>query len=124
MAALNRLFERTAELLESERRFTADAAHELRTPIAAIRAQAQVALGADLDGERQHALHATLQGCDRAARLIEQMLTLSQLEATLAMGDALVDLSEITRRVVAELVPRAVERQQIIELVAPQPCVR
>ena len=94
----------------------------LRTPIAAIRAQAQVALGADQDGERQHALQATLQGCDRAARLIEQLLTLSQLEATLAMGDALVDLSDITRRVVAELVPRAVERQQIIELVAPQPC--
>ena len=122
MAALNRLFERIAELLESERRFTADAAHELRTPIAAIRAQAQVALGADQDVERQHALQATLQGCDRAARLIEQLLTLSQLEATLAMGDALVDLSDITRRVVAELVPRAVERQQIIELVAPQPC--
>ena len=43
--ALNALFRRIAELLESERRFTADAAHELRTPIAGIRAQAQVALG-------------------------------------------------------------------------------
>ena len=42
--SLNGLLERIAELLESERRFTADAAHELRTPIAGIRAQAQVAL--------------------------------------------------------------------------------
>ncbi len=45
LAALNGLFARIGELMESERRFTADAAHELRTPIAAIRAQAQVALG-------------------------------------------------------------------------------
>jgi len=43
--ALNGLFERIGTLLESERRFTADAAHELRTPIAAIRMQAQVAAG-------------------------------------------------------------------------------
>ncbi len=44
VAALNQLFERISLMLDAERRFTADAAHELRTPIAAIRAQAQVAL--------------------------------------------------------------------------------
>ena len=56
LAALNGLFERIDELMASERRFTADAAHELRTPIAAIRAQAQVALGETDDAERRHAL--------------------------------------------------------------------
>ena len=54
--ALNGLFERIAALMEAERRFTADAAHELRTPIAAIRAQAQVALGEADDAARRHAL--------------------------------------------------------------------
>ena len=71
VAALNGLFARIGALLESERRFTADAAHELRTPITAIRAQAQVALGSDTTAERRHALLATLEGCDRATRLVE-----------------------------------------------------
>ncbi|MFZ2389626.1 MAG: histidine kinase dimerization/phospho-acceptor domain-containing protein, partial [Polaromonas sp.] len=79
--SLNGLFERISALLESERRFTADAAHELRTPIAAIRAQAQVALGEADDFRRRHALQSTLEGCDRATRLVEQLLTLSRLEA-------------------------------------------
>ncbi len=79
--ALNGLFGRIGALMESERRFTADAAHELRTPIAAIRAQAQVALAEPDDALRRHALQATLQGCDRATRLVEQLLTLSRLEA-------------------------------------------
>ena len=57
--ALNRLFARIAAMVETERRFTADAAHELRTPIAAIRAQAQVALGESDDAARRHALQAT-----------------------------------------------------------------
>ena len=52
---LNDLLARIGALLDSERRFTADAAHELRTPIAAIRAQAQVALAASEDAERRHA---------------------------------------------------------------------
>ena len=57
--ALNGLFERVHDQLASERRFTADAAHELRTPIAAIRMQAQVAEGATGDDERRAALAAT-----------------------------------------------------------------
>jgi two-component system sensor histidine kinase QseC len=77
---LNALFERLGRSLDSERRFTADAAHELRTPLAGIRAQAQVALGAGADGERQHALAAVIAGCDRATRLVEQLLTLARIE--------------------------------------------
>lgn len=78
---LNRLFARTAQLIEAERRFTADAAHELRTPIAGIRMQAQVAQGATDEAERQTALAATVQGCDRATRLVEQLLQLARLES-------------------------------------------
>ncbi len=120
--ALNGLFRRIAELLDSERRFTADAAHELRTPIAAIRAQAQVALGAAGDSERSHALHATLQGCDRATRLIEQLLTLARLEAGAEHVLAAVDLAALARQVVAELAPQALDKQQVIDVQADQPC--
>lgn len=78
---LNRLFARMTSLIQAERRFTADAAHELRTPIAAIRMQAQVAQGARDDDERNEALAATVQGCDRATRLVTQLLQLARLEA-------------------------------------------
>jgi two-component system, OmpR family, sensor histidine kinase QseC len=116
ITALNRLFERIAGSLESERRFTADAAHELRTPIAAIRAQAQVAQAARQQGQRQHAFDATLQGCDRVTHLVEQLLMLARLEGVAIMPGATVDLSEIVRRVVIDLAPLAVARQQSIEL--------
>ncbi|HAN54931.1 MAG TPA: two-component sensor histidine kinase [Betaproteobacteria bacterium] len=120
--ALNGLFERIGTLLESERRFTADAAHELRTPIAAIRAQAQVALGEADDARRRHALKNTLEGCDRATRLVEQLLTLSRLEAVAAPAMAAVDLSVLTQRVMAELAPKALAKNQTLEFEAVEPC--
>lgn len=121
--ALNALFERIAELLESERRFTADAAHELRTPIAAIRAQAQVALGAEAAAERLHALRATLQGCDRATRLVEQLLTLSRLESDAEHALVAVDLAAVARQVVADAAPLALRKQQAIEVSATEACM-
>jgi two-component system sensor histidine kinase QseC len=117
--ALNGLFERIGMLLEAERRFTADAAHELRTPIAAIRAQAQVALGEADDALRKRALENTLAGCDRATRLVEQLLTLSRLEAVAAPAMTDVDLVALTKKVLAELAPKAVEKKQVLEFEAP-----
>jgi two-component system sensor histidine kinase QseC len=118
--ALNGLFKRIGELMASERRFTADAAHELRTPIAAIRAQAQVASAAVDDTERRHALQATLQGCDRATRLVEQLLTLSRLESGSAPALAAVDAVAVVRQVVAEAAGLALDKRQALELDAPQ----
>ncbi len=115
---LNGLFERINALLAAERRFTADAAHELRTPIAAIRTQAQVALAETEDTARRHALQATLAGCDRATRLVEQLLTLSRVEAGETPAQAKLDLSALVRQQVAELAPRALDRDQAIELQA------
>ena len=122
VTALNGLFERIGTLLESERRFTADAAHELRTPIAAIRMQAQVALGEADDTLRRHALQGTLDGCDRATRLVEQLLTLSRLEADAVPDMAAVDLSALTRQVVGEVAPKALGKNQTLEFEAIEPC--
>jgi two-component system, OmpR family, sensor histidine kinase QseC len=119
--ALNALFERIDGLLASERRFTADAAHELRTPIAAIRAQAQVAMGEADDALRREALRKTLEGCDRATRLVTQLLTLARLEALAAPPQADVDLAAIARRVVADQAPGAIAKGQTIGLDAPRP---
>ncbi len=117
--ALNALFERIAVLLEAERRFTADAAHELRTPIAAIRAQAQVALAEA--APRRHALQATLAGCDRATRLVEQLLTLARLESGAAPLRGAVDLRALVRQGVADIAPAALAKRQDIELQADTP---
>lgn len=122
LAALDTLFERIARLLEHERRFTGDAAHELRTPIAAIRAQAQVALGATSDAERQHALLATLAGCDRASHLVQQLLTLSRLEASGAAAQRTVDVGAVAQRVAAELAPTALGKQQELSLETQAGC--
>ena len=121
--ALNTLFERIGGMVERERRFTGDAAHELRTPIAAVRTQAQVALAATDAGQRRHALEATLAGCDRATRLVEQLLTLSRLEADGSAAHGPVDLGALVRRTVAELAPASLQKQQLLELEAAAGCV-
>jgi len=123
--ALNGLFGRIAELVDGERRFTADAAHELRTPIAAIRAQAQVALGESEDVARRRALTATLAGCDRAARLVDQLLTLARLEGgQAAPGAEPVDLAALARREAAALASQALDKNQTLEVDAADCRVR
>jgi two-component system sensor histidine kinase QseC len=112
LAALDNLFARISTLLESERRFTADAAHELRTPLSAIRTQAQVALRENDPELRRHALEATIEGCDRAVRLAEQLLALSRLDAETAAAHGVVDLAGVTRGVLAALANAAIAKRQ------------
>ncbi len=114
---LNGLFRRIAESLENERRFTADAAHELRTPVAAIKAQAQVARGAYDDATRAHALDNVIAGCDRAAHLIDQLLTLARLDRTRQPTLQACRLRNLAAEAVAELAPQAVSRGIQLELV-------
>ncbi|WP_250442044.1 ATP-binding protein [Caballeronia sp. AZ1_KS37] len=120
--ALNQLFVRIQTVWEAERRFTADAAHELRTPIAAVRTQAQVALAETDDTLRQHALRATLEGCDRATRLVDQLLVLSRLESGATLELTTVDLSALAQRVVAELAPRSLAKRQSLEFDGAKYC--
>ena len=82
--ALNRLLERVSATLASERRFTADAAHELRTPLAAIRANAQVLLGARDAAERDQTARDLLASVDRGTRLVDQLLALARADQSVA----------------------------------------
>ncbi len=78
--ALNGLFSRLSETIERERRFTGDAAHELRTPLAGIKTQLQIAR--NIDGEaRLHALAQAGKGVDRMTSLVAQLLTLARVDA-------------------------------------------
>ena len=80
--AMNGLFQRIEETLARERRFTADAAHELRTPLAVLRAQWDVVRRSAEGTEREQAEAKLTRGLDRLDRLVTQMLALSRLEST------------------------------------------
>jgi two-component system, OmpR family, sensor histidine kinase QseC len=119
VASLNRLFGRVTASIDNERRFTADAAHELRTPLAALRAQAQVAQGADADRERRHALDGVIAACDRATHLIDQLLTLARLEPdSFRARRERCDLAEVARVAAGEVVPAALAKDIEIEVAA------
>jgi two-component system sensor histidine kinase QseC len=108
--ALNALLERLGRALALERQFTADAAHELRTPLAGLRTQAQVAARARDDGERQRALGQVLEGVDRMTHLVQQLLTLARLEPDAPLEhEGEVGLRAVAGGVLAELAPAAVE---------------
>ena len=80
MTHLNTLLQRLAGAFESERRFTSDAAHELRTPLAALHTQLQVAQVAVDCAERERAIAMALAAGERATRLVQQLLTLARLD--------------------------------------------
>lgn len=77
---LNDLLTRLREAFDRERRFTADAAHEIRTPLAGIKTHAQVLLRTANESERRQAAEQVIEGVDRTARLVEQLLTLARLD--------------------------------------------
>ena len=110
--------------MDDERRFTADAAHELRTPLAALRAQAQVARGASEDAERVRALDHVIAGCDRAAHLVDQLLTLARLEPVgFRAACEACDLSELVRGEIAAIVPAALAKAIEVEFAGGSPVV-
>jgi two-component system OmpR family sensor kinase len=101
--ALNDLLHRLHRALEAQRAFVADAAHELRTPLAALRLQAQIAERAAQEGERREALGSLKRGVERASHLVQQLLTLAREEDQAAQApSAPVRLDELAREVIAE----------------------
>lgn len=101
VAAINRLFGRVGRTLDNERRFTADAAHELRTPLAALKVQTQVARLSGDSPVREHALQQIEAGVDRAGRLVEQLLRLARLDPlSCPPHSQTVDLGKLVDRVI------------------------
>lgn len=117
VGALNELLTRLKRALTLERQFTADAAHELRTPLAGIRTQAQVAARARDEAERQQALTQVVEGVDRMSHLVQQLLTLARLEPNAPLeGVQPVDVRALLTSVLGELVPSALEQGISLEL--------
>lgn len=122
--ALNGLFRRVENTLEGERRFTADAAHELRTPLAALQAQLQVALRARDGDERDRSLQQLQSGLSRAAHLVDQMLQLARLDPESGLPNPQsVDLTMLAEAVCADLGPQILDRQIDFDLTALPDCI-
>jgi len=119
-ASMNGLFARIRAALERERRFTADAAHELRTPIAALRAQWD-ALQLTPEAERDPKSLAQIGlGLDRLSRLVTQMLMLARLEHRDALAGArAIDWQAVAAEVIDETLPLA--RDTGVELAVEWP---
>lgn len=115
--ALNDLFARLAEAFERERRFTGDAAHELRTPLAGVKAQLQIAsaTGAEI---QERALAQAETGLDGMSHLVNQMLLLARLEGEPEgrQEPETCPASEVIRNVLHELQPLAATHQVRLEL--------
>ena len=117
--ALNALIVRQVDALLREQRFTADAAHELRTPLAAVRAQAQVALRSADTSEREHALRQLIAGVDRSTRLVSQLLSLARLEPTMNdIGSSGKGFNRVLRDVLHDLEFDTERRNVNVEVVA------
>lgn len=120
--ALNRLLERIRLMRIREKRFIADAAHELRTPLAVLDLHAQNALAADNIEDRQEALNHLRDGVARSTRLVTQLLTLARLEPEEESQPVYrtTNLLSEVREILAKLSPLATEREQLLILNADE----
>ena len=112
VAELNELLDRLGRALVAQRDFVADAAHELRSPLTALKLQIQLADRATVPAERAAAFAALKSGVDRSTHVVEQLLTLARQEPGAAdQPFAPVDLELLAREVVAERLSLADAKQ-------------
>ena len=117
---MNGLLTRLSDAWDALTHFTADAAHELRSPLAALRLQAQSLQRAPDDATRAIATERLLAGIDRATRLVEQLLALARQEGA-GEGAELVslDLTALARNALADAEPEAARHAIALTLDAP-----
>lgn len=122
-AALNRMLAQIQEVLGRERRFIADAAHEMRTPLAVLRVHAQNLQEAGTEEERRESLEFLISGVDRTSRLVNQLLTMARLEPKPNPPPLQrIDLSETVRNSLVQLTPWLLSKHlELIFEVSDQP---
>ncbi len=123
---INELLARLSHALDSQKRFVADAAHQLRTPLAALMLHAERARRAVDHQTEQEALRAVHRAVERAGRMTQQLLALARADpqASVAVELKPLDLTMLARRIGEEWIPRALERDIDFGLVVPDAPVR
>jgi two-component system OmpR family sensor kinase len=122
---LNLLFHRVRHAFEAQKNFIADAAHELRSPLAALKLQVDGLRRATDDPTRQVAVHRLTAGIDRATRLVEQLLMLARQQATSTDMDLKkpVHLALMMKNIVGDVWESANTRQIDVGLMEADDCV-
>jgi len=105
--AINRLLGRVEQSVEAERRFVADAAHELRTPLAAMSLQAERLAEAEMSEKATERLNTLRQGIARGRALLDQLLALARVQVAISEPDGAVSVQRVYRRVLEDLMPLA-----------------
>lgn len=118
---LNLLFDRVRAAFAAQQDFIADAAHELRSPLTALKLQAQALHRAQDEAGRQAAIIRLNEGIERAIRLAEQLLALARVDSEGARPQEAppLDLQDLVRQTVGELLPLARARNIDVGLVSP-----
>jgi two-component system sensor histidine kinase QseC len=109
-SALNGLLVEIDVLMKREKRWIADAAHELRTPLSILKVHAENATSANNDTERNQSLKQLTSGVDRSTRIVSQLLALARLEHQKDAVKEKVDVLAITRSMIADILPLAWRR--------------
>lgn len=122
---LNLLFHRLSQAFVAQKNFVADAAHELRSPLAALKLQVQGLRRATDEATREVAINRLNAGIDRATRLVEQLLVLARQQSSTALGTkpVPVDLAALARLALADAAGAAALRQIDLGLVQADQCV-
>ncbi len=122
---LNLLFDRVRRAFAAQKHFVADAAHELRSPLTALKLQVQSLQRAPDDAARELAVGRLAAGIDRTTRLVEQMLALARHEASAAAGakPQRVELHEVARLAISDAVAAAQARRIDIGMARSDPAV-
>jgi two-component system, OmpR family, sensor histidine kinase TctE len=125
-ARINDLLARLDTAIRAQKRFVADAAHQLRTPLAAVMLHTERAQRAPDEASEREALHALHRSVERAGRMCQQLLSLARTdpEASNAVEFKPLDLVALARRVGEEWVPRALKRDIDFGLIVPDTPVR
>jgi two-component system OmpR family sensor kinase len=119
---INALLGRLEDAFGAQRRFLADAAHELRSPVAALALQVQLAERAQSPAARSAALHELARGVERARRLVQQLMDFARLDAGVPLqAFAAVNLAALSREIVSGYAPRA--ESQDVDLGVDAPAV-
>jgi len=111
VGAINRLFGRVEQSMETQRRFVADAAHELRSPLTAMSLQAERLAESEMSVQASERLHTLRQGIERGRSLLDQLLTLARAQAVATSTSTVVSLQQVFRRVLEDLLPLAEAKQ-------------
>ena len=105
--AINRLLVRVGQSMDSQRRFVADAAHELRSPLTALSLQAERLANAEMSDLARERLTVLRQGIERGRSLLDQLLTLAKAQSATDVPKSPVSVQAIYRRVLEDLMPLA-----------------